>query len=192
MVGKSVIVTGTPGTGKTTLCKRVSSMTDFIHLDLGQLAARKKLFRGYDRERESYIVDAQGIKSELARVLKDGQKVYLIEGCFAHLVVPKKMALGVVVLRTQPLELLRRLKNKSPKKAFENAQAEALDIIVIESLSRFKRVHEINTTSRTVDETAREFLEAYRSGLPMKVGVSHWLEDLYESGDVEKVFQERS
>ena len=189
MVHKSIVVTGTPGTGKTTLCRRISKITDFTHIDLGRYVVRNSLYVGYDENRSTYVVDTESTKSALSKILKNTEKGYLFDGSFAHLVVPPRMVLGAVVLRTHPLEIIERLsKRSSVSKSLENAQAEALDIILGETVSIFKRVYEIDTTNRLVNEVVQEFLTSYKRGLPSKIGTIHWLERLHESGNIEKIF----
>ena len=65
----------------------------------------------------------------------------------------------VIVLRTDPAVLKGRLekRNYSEEKIKENLEAEALDIILAESVEWCDRVFEINTT----DESAEKNLEEY-------------------------------
>lgn len=184
----SIVVTGTPGTGKTTLCRKVSEIMGWVHMDLGEFVIRKRLHLGYDRSRMSYIVDLARTKRQIVDTLKSGEGTYLLDGCFSHLVAPLRNTLGVVVLRTNPIKLLERLSKKPKRKALENAQAEALDVVLIESLTRFGKVYEIDTTDKLVDEVVDEFLRAYDSGFPPKFGVTNWLQELHDDGNFDKIF----
>lgn len=188
MKKNSIVVTGTPGTGKTTLCRKISEVKGWVHIDLGEFVVTNGLYIGYDRKRGSYVVDLRSTRARVAKVLRGGDRTYLLDGCFSHLVTPLRTTFGVVVLRTNPLELLRRLSTRPKEKALENAQAEALDVILIETISKFGKAYEIDTTNRSVEEVAEKFLEAYESGFPPRFGLTNWLQELHDSGKFDVVF----
>lgn len=188
MKRNSIVVTGTSGTGKTTLCRKLSGTMGWVHIDLGEFVITRRLHLGYDRQRMSYVVDLLKAQRQVAEVLRNSKDMYLLDGCFSHLVAQPRKTFGVVVLRTNPLELLKRLSKKPKRKALENAQAEALDIVLVEALSRFGKVYEIDTTRKSVDEVVDEFLRAYEGGFPPRFGSTDWLQELHEQGDFEKIF----
>ncbi len=53
----NIMVTGTPGTGKTTLCEMLASSTGLTHINIGNLIKEKSLHAGKDEEFDSLIVD---------------------------------------------------------------------------------------------------------------------------------------
>lgn len=144
-----VAVAGTPGTGKTTAVERVETDLPVIHLN--DLIRAEGLHRGEDPDRGSLEADLDAVRDRLA----DRQDL-LVESHLAHHVDDLDR---VVVLRCRPDELERRLseRDESPEKAAENAEAEALDVVLSEAVARHgrERVYEIETTDRDPAAVAR-------------------------------------
>ncbi|GAB3685998.1 adenylate kinase family protein [Salinarchaeum chitinilyticum] len=168
-----VAVTGTPGTGKTSAVEALESGDsddtagpsvpmdlDVIHLN--ELIEPEGLYEELDKERDSYVVDFEAITEYL-----DGQDDVLVESHLAHHLDVDR----VIVLRCAPAELERRLEERgeaNPEKAesaasiAENAESEALDVILAEAVDRHGRdaVYEIETTDRSPAEVAAEIRAA--------------------------------
>jgi adenylate kinase len=53
----NILVTGTPGTGKSITCSELASKTGLKHVNVGQLAKESNLFDGYDEEYDCPILD---------------------------------------------------------------------------------------------------------------------------------------
>ena len=53
----NVLVTGTPGTGKTTLCEQVAAATGLRHVNIGDLVKEQQLHNGWDDEYECLVID---------------------------------------------------------------------------------------------------------------------------------------
>lgn len=53
----NILITGTPGTGKTTTCELVAAATGLRHLNVGDLVKKESLHSGWDDEFDSYIID---------------------------------------------------------------------------------------------------------------------------------------
>lgn len=68
----NIVITGTPGTGKTTHAELLMATCPITlrHLSVGDLIKEKKLYEDYDSEWESYIVDDD--KAGSFRLLKGG------------------------------------------------------------------------------------------------------------------------
>jgi len=142
-----VAVTGTPGTGKTTATDRLATDLDVLHIN--DVIQEAGLTVGVDDERDSVIADVEALGSWL-----EARDDVLFESHLAH----QFDADRVVVLRAHPEEIERRLRSreKSPASIAENAQSEALDVILGEAVERHgpDRVYEIDTTDRGPDAVA--------------------------------------
>ena len=122
-------VSGTPGTGKTTLCRAISAATGLVHLDITSLAKEKGWILSQDEGRDTGIVDV-----EKARRHCDARKDALIDSHFAELLGPDIM----IVMRTDPADLRTRLEARgyAPEKIRENVLAEMLDTCLIAAVEQ--------------------------------------------------------
>jgi adenylate kinase len=148
-----VAISGTPGTGKSAVCERLSN-DGYKVVDLNKLAYETNSVVGVDPERDVDIVDMDALR-EKVRGLKDD--LTFLDGHFSHLA-------GVdvsIVLRCNPDELKNRLgaKNWGEKKIRENVEAEAVDAITVESTESVPETYEIDTTDRGVDQTVEAVLK---------------------------------
>jgi adenylate kinase len=144
-----VAITGTPGVGKTTVAERLETDLEVVHLN--DLVRGKGLTEGTDEERDSLVADLDAVADRLA-----GQDDLLFESHLAHHFEADR----VVVLRCRPEELESRLldRGETAAKAAENAEAEAIDVILSEAVDRHgaDAVYEIDTTGREVAAVAAE------------------------------------
>lgn len=53
----NILVTGTPGTGKTTTCQQVIEAIGFTHINVGDWVKSQELHSGWDEEHDCYIID---------------------------------------------------------------------------------------------------------------------------------------
>lgn len=151
-----VAVTGTPGTGKTTAVDLVETDLGVVHLN--DLVRADGLTTGRDEERDSLVVDLDAVGERLA-----DRPDLLVESHVAHHLDVD----SVVVLRCHPDELRERLaeRGEPESKVAENAESEALDVVLSEAVQRHgsNAVHEIDTTDRSPDAVARD-IEAVVAG----------------------------
>lgn len=149
-------MTGTPGVGKTTATERLETDLEVIHLN--DLVRSEGLTTGTDADRDSLVVDLDAVSRRLA----DHEGI-LVESHLAHHIDVDR----VIVLRCRPDVLEERLleRGESAAKAAENAEAEALDVILSETVDRHgtESVHEIDTTDRSPASVA-EAIESVIDG----------------------------
>jgi len=156
-----VVLTGTPGTGKTTAAERLPY--EVVHLNA--VIEREGLWTERDEGRDSLVVDLDGLRAWVDDAVgsTDDEEVVVLESHLAHLLDADR----VVVLRCRPDVLESRLRERceSAEKARENAESEALDVILSEAVDGHgsERVYEIDTTDRSPDAVAAE-VEAVVAG----------------------------
>ncbi len=61
----NILVTGTPGTGKSTTCEQIAEATGLKHLNVGQLVKEQDLHCGWDEEFQCHIIDEDKVCSLL-------------------------------------------------------------------------------------------------------------------------------
>ncbi|HDR53378.1 MAG TPA: AAA family ATPase [archaeon] len=151
-----IAVTGTPGTGKTSMATLLSRRLGYPLVDLNQLLLRD--YPGeFDDDAESWEVDL-----EEARQKVSFPKDAVVDGHLSHLFRVDE----IVVLRCEPAELVTRLVGKGWKRAkiIENAEAEGLNVIADEARETGKRVLEVDTTRLTPEQTAGRVADMLVSG----------------------------
>jgi adenylate kinase len=102
--------------------------------------------------------------------------------------VPEEYVKCAIVLRTNPLVLMERLKKKGYRegKVKENAQAELLDYCLIKAVEEFgdERVFEVDNTDRDVDAVVDEILSVIKEGRGKKAGTTNWIKTLEKEGKI--------
>lgn len=69
-----ILLTGTPGTGKTVLAKKISKKLNLIHVKVNMLIAEKKVYDYYDKEMKTNIVDVNKLNTFLLKIINDFEK----------------------------------------------------------------------------------------------------------------------
>ena len=130
---------------------------------------------GEDRERDTRIIDEDRWIREFIPV--EG----IVEGHLAHLLPCDR----VVILRCRPDILLARLRSRgySEEKCRENAEAEALDVCLIETLERHPPEHilEIDGTGIPSGRVADLIEDFLKGRIPPSHGGIDWSEYLVEA-----------
>ncbi|WP_135535307.1 adenylate kinase family protein [Halostella pelagica] len=166
-----VAVTGTPGTGKTTATDRLDADLDVVHLN--EVVREEGLYDEVDEERDSVVADLDSV----AERVSDRDEVVFDSHLSHHLDVDR-----VVVLRCHPEALERRLRERgeTDAKAEENAESEALDVILAEAVDAHgpESVYEIDTTDRDPDAVARDISAAIAGEREPSAGTVSFIEYL--------------
>jgi adenylate kinase len=175
-----IAVTGTPGTGKSEFSRRLAKRLRAQLVDLNQLILEKKLFHV---DREGVRVAHLGkLRREFSKLVGRWRKPVVVDGLLSHL-LGKRVVSHVVVLRTRPRVLERRLKRKGyrGKKLTENLEAEALDIILCEAVwaHGLEKVFELDTTQEKPSKTVAKFLQALKGKISLRPGKVSWLKEFY-------------
>ena len=167
---RPVALTGTPGTGKSSVAARLPPRWRAI--EVGDLARRLGVARGRGRSVEVDLVRMRRAFEWGAL----GSSYEVVVGHLAHLLPVR----DVIVLRCHPLELERRLAGAhrgTARSRRENAEAEATDVVLIESLRARRRVWEIDTTGRSVAAVARAVARRLAARGRSRTGTVDWLAD---------------
>lgn len=147
-------LTGTPGTGKSSA--GIILMKQGLQvIELGDLAKRHGLLREMDEGRGSYDIDPTELQDAVDSL--ERAPVSLLVGHMSHLMEVDM----IVILRCRPTELKKRLTSRgwNKDKVQENIEAEALDVILSESMDQGVPVYEIDTTDIGVEETVSAIIE---------------------------------
>ena len=151
---KTIIVSGTPGTGKTYLSKKLARKLNFYYFDVNKFVSQNILYEGYDKKRKTSIVDVKKLNTKLIQFInffkKNKIKKYngiIIDSHLSHY-IPKKYVHFCIITKCDIKELNKRLKNKkfNKNKIKENLQSEIFDICLNEAKKRKHNIIVIDTT----------------------------------------------
>lgn len=187
MTKRVILITGTPGVGKTTVANLLTTKLDGLYVNLTDLALEKKLILGRDRKRKTIIVDEGRMKRRIRKVVRESEKVnVIVDGHYAASVVPKELVSYVFVLRRDPVELQRMMMNCgfSEQKMRENLASEILDVCLVEALNvRGKaKTCELNVTRKSARKILNEILKVLQGKSSCQVGIVDWLGKLEKEG----------
>lgn len=59
----NILITGTPGTGKTTTCQQVVEAIGFTYVNIGDWVKEQELHSGWDDEHDCYIIDEDKVRT---------------------------------------------------------------------------------------------------------------------------------
>ncbi|KAL4753842.1 hypothetical protein BDW72DRAFT_14520 [Aspergillus terricola var. indicus] len=133
----NIIITGTPGVGKTVHCEQLAQDTGLRHLSINQIAKDRGCFETYDEELKTWVVDEDKLLDAIEdEVLQGG---FLIDWHACDL-FPKSWIDLVVVLRCPSTSTLYdRLSSRGyhETKLQENLDAEIFGVLIEEAREGF-------------------------------------------------------
>ena len=171
-----ISISGVPRTGKTEISKKLSKRLGWKLISINDLAEELGAYIGFDKKRKAKILDLEKIKKYIKKL--DGNLI--LEGHVSH-EIPSDIS---IVLRCDPKILEKRLRNRYPKdeeKVRENLQAEILGVITSEAIEKNKRVFEVDTSVKSVDQNVDDVMNILDGRtLEYRVGLVDWLEEYEE------------
>ncbi len=140
-----VVVTGTPGTGKTALAKALAKKLGYKYVDVNDVVKKHKLEERYDKGRDTYEVDEKKLSKVLIGMTKKGN--YVIDSHMSHC-MPKKHVDRCIVTKCDLKVLKKRLEKKgySASKVRENMDSEIFDICLNEAYEAGHRLLIVDTS----------------------------------------------
>ncbi len=135
---QAVIITGTPGTGKTTLSKLLSK-EGYSFIEVGKLVKEERLYDYFDEETDSYVVNDDLLNARLIKLIEENSSSnpLILDGHVVEL--PPSYIASCIVLRTSIGLLRQRLIDRSynAAKIEENIEAEIMEVILTDMLNLY-------------------------------------------------------
>ncbi len=161
---KVVIITGTPGVGKTTIAKILAAKYNYSRFDLHKYY--KIIAERYNQYKKCYdinyikfcaLIEAEKKKVEQNKKNKEIKGI-LIDSHVTHL-LPAKMVDVCMVLTCSNLKLLRkrlRQRKYGARKIEENMESEIMQVCLQEARERHRHVFMFDTAVMSAEKIARE------------------------------------
>jgi len=144
---KLIVISGTPGTGKSTLAKKLVKEKGYYHLDLHKYY--KQISLRYDKPSKSYVVDEKKFLNLVQEELKlhAKEKGIVLDTHIAHYLPKRMVNLCIITICSDLKELEKRLKKRGYSKAKirENLDCEVFQVCLAEALERDHKVKVVET-----------------------------------------------
>lgn len=151
MASHNVLVTGTPGVGKTTFCAELASKTGMEHVEVAKLIKDNKLFSDWDDDLNCSIFDEDMVHAALEDIVSEGNKIIDFHSCDF---MDDNWFKIVFVLRASNTVLFDRLEKRgySQKKIQENVECEIFRVPLDEAFETFGEDMVLEMENNTVEE----------------------------------------
>jgi adenylate kinase len=150
---KTIIVTGSVGSGKTTLAKKLSKFSNFEYIDVNDVVKKNKLAEDYDDEMNCNIVDVKKLNKVLVELIKSSKVGLVIDSHMSHYISKKYVDLCVVT-KCKIDVLKKRLKKRkySLQKIKDNIEAEIFNVCFEEAKENGHKMLVVDTSNGITKE----------------------------------------
>lgn len=135
----NILLTGTPGVGKSTLATILSTQLGLRHLDVSQFAHDRNLLADYDPSTQSHFMHEDAILDDLEPIMQNGA---VILDHHSSDWFPQRWFHLVVVLSNSTHVLYDRLVERaySSQKIEQNVQAEIMQVVYEEAVTSYPNI----------------------------------------------------
>jgi len=172
----NILVTGTPGCGKTFLCQRLKEdRSDLFshHIEVGAYAKERGYIDSYDEERDTHVLDEDKLLDDLENIVGRDHRLHgeLVESdvtnpekgviidCHSSDWFPERWIDLVVILRASIEVLSERLSKRDypDRKIQENLEAEIMQVSADEARESYSKVSILEFTSDSMSQFEDNF-----------------------------------
>jgi adenylate kinase len=179
-----LVITGTPGVGKTRVSKVLTERLEGLYISLTDIVNGENLRLDVDSERDTVIADLRRLSDRVSNIISESSCDVVVDGHYASEVVSSEVVSYAFVLRIEPDKLRQRLRERgySEGKVLENLASEVLDVCLFDAVARYgvEKVDEIEVTHKDVDEVVEEIIDVLDGRMKAKSGKVDWLGKLEE------------
>ncbi len=131
---KAIVVTGTPGTGKTTFAKKLAKDNNYKYIDVNEIIKLNNLCEEYDNQKDCIVVDETKLADVLVAMIKNLDVKLVIDSHMSHF-IPKEYVEKCYVCKCNFPELKNRLEKRgySENKIKDNLECEIFDVCLNEA-----------------------------------------------------------
>ncbi len=159
-----IIITGTPGTGKTELAKFIEKEMGFKRIDVKNIIDLNNICTEHDEARQCMIVDVDELNKILIKIIKESKENIVIESHLSHHLPPKYVDLCIVTkCNLQILKKRLEARGYPESKVRENLDAEIFDNCLMEADEYGHKLLIVDTSHEIdVEEVMGEIKEAVK------------------------------
>ena len=157
-----LLITGTPGVGKTTLAKQLAEATKIEHIELTEFIKKHKLYEKYDKKFDTLIFDEDKVIQHLNRYVEDKNSFIIdthspIVACYINFDV-----IFHLICSTRVLYDRLSMRNYSKDKIDENISSEIFNVIGEELDELFETtIYRVNCTDQAIEDADLSRDEAF-------------------------------
>jgi adenylate kinase len=147
---KTIITSGSVGSGKTYVSKKLAKPLKYEYLDLNKVIKENELEESYDKKNQCYVVDIKKLNKILIKIIKESKKNLIIDSHLSHY-LPKKYV-NLCIITTCDIEILsKRLKKRkySKSKIKNNLEVEIFNTCLLEAKEKKHNILVLDTTKRS-------------------------------------------
>lgn len=133
---KIICVTGTPGSGKTTLTRRLALSLHCEYIDLNDALKKAGLAESFDAEKKCWVINTDKMEEVVERLLRKYEDAeYIILDSHLSQELPNTLVDLVIITACDTEILAMRLRERGyeEKKVQENVQAEIFQVCAEEA-----------------------------------------------------------
>ncbi|KAJ2598555.1 hypothetical protein H4R99_004052 [Coemansia sp. RSA 1722] len=164
----NILITGTPGTGKTTTAEMVALAAGLQKVTVGDLVKERSLHDGYHQEMDTYWLNEDKVVDEMEDMMAGGGMCVDFHTCGFF---PERWFDLVVVLRADTKNVFDRLEARGykPNKVAENVECEIMQVVLDEAQESYRPDVVLELPSNTVEdmetnvEKIAAFVEQFRA-----------------------------
>jgi adenylate kinase len=142
----NILITGTPGTGKTQTAQQAAERTGLNHVNVGELIKANSCYEETDESFDTKMIDDDKVCDLLEPIIEEGGCIVDFHSCELF---PERWFELVLVLRANTQVLFDRLteRNYNDKKKNENIECEIMQVVLEEARESYdpNMVHELQS-----------------------------------------------
>ena len=152
----NILVTGTPGVGKTATASLIAEAVGLKHINVGELIKQHKCYDGHDDELDTNILDEDKLLDLMENMLQEcaDENMGIVADYHSCELFPERWFDLILVLRAKTDVLYDRLTERgyNDKKRSENMECEIMQVVLQEAKESYDTeiVHEVQ--SNTVED----------------------------------------
>lgn len=182
-MGSAIVISGTPGVGKTYVATRLADRLGLKYLNLSELVISGALYVGRDEARDTYVIDEERLVERVKAILESSERDVVVDSHYGE-IIPDELVRIIFVLRLNPALLYGKLAERGwgEPKILENVEAELLSVCTSNALDEHpeSKVCEVDVSGKDLDKVVDEIIEVLNSSRTCYTGIDWLTQELPE------------